>query len=127
MLKSTDMTTRTGHKIFISDAEKKAFDTYTDSIRYGQSEAVTAMVRWFMAQDEVLRLSILGVMPRAYQQELAALAILRAAGQEIHVRDQLLDAAGTVLLQLGAVQAAERIAVGRKQLAEKQQPGHRPR
>lgn len=46
-----------------------------------QVDAVTAMVKWFTEQDEVVRKDILGLLPAEYRRDLARIVLERMANE----------------------------------------------
>jgi hypothetical protein len=120
------MAKRDGYKIFVEPQEKAELDAYLARIQLGHKEALTQMVRQFLRADPVYQMFMLGLVPKGYEQEIAALMVLRASGQDVSVRQQLLDAATASLVRIGAGEAASQIAAASTQPKEKRRPGPRP-
>ncbi len=78
------MNDRDGFKIFLDATEKKRLDELRDRVGMSQKEAATRLVRWFLAQDDVIQKTILRLLPQGMESDIARLILekMTAGGQE---------------------------------------------
>lgn len=64
----------------LTDDEFQAFNDARDPV--SSIDAISAMVRWFNQQDDVIRKEILGILPKEYRRDIARLMLERMAAAE---------------------------------------------